>query len=175
MTFATEATERLRLAANGNVGIGTTSPTARLHVNGEIRSQTGGIRFPDNTVQTTAQLVGPAGPAGPAGQRGQACWDLNNNGVGNVATEDRDGDGLVNVDDCRGDPGPSGAPASTFAVCGANTNSCNSACGGSEFVLADLSENGSGTPGAGCSAVADGGSCTSETDLSDTCCVCRVP
>jgi len=174
MSFSTNATERLRVNSTGNVGIGTTSPQSRLHVAGEIRSSSGGIRFPDNTVQTTATLQGPAGPAGPAGQRGQACWDLNNNGVGNVATEDRNGDGLVNVDDCRGDPGPTGVPATSFAVCGTSL-SCNTACGGADNVLGESHENGSGTPGAGCSVTSDTGSCESISTLSDDCCVCRQP
>ncbi len=39
---------------NGNVGIGATIPTQKLEVAGQIYSSTGGIRFPDNTVQTTA-------------------------------------------------------------------------------------------------------------------------
>ena len=38
----------------GNVGIGTTAPTVKLDVAGQIRSSTGGFAFPDNTVQTTA-------------------------------------------------------------------------------------------------------------------------
>lgn len=36
------------------VGIGTTAPTQPLEVNGQIFSSSGGFRFPDNTVQTTA-------------------------------------------------------------------------------------------------------------------------
>lgn len=36
------------------VGIGTTSPSSKLEVAGVIHSTTGGIKFPDNTVQTTA-------------------------------------------------------------------------------------------------------------------------
>jgi hypothetical protein len=39
---------------NGNVGIGTTAPGSKLSVNGTIESQTGGIKFPDGTTQTTA-------------------------------------------------------------------------------------------------------------------------
>ena len=173
MNFRTGGNQnRMTITSTGNVGVGTTSPASRLHVAGEIRTSSGGLRFPDGTLQTTAQAAGPAGPPGPAGQ---ACWDLNNNGVGNLATEDRNGDGVVNVNDCTGPPGPTGVPGTTFAICGANGPSCNSACNGSENVLADFSENGSGTPGAGCSAVADNGSCESISELSDTCCVCRQP
>jgi len=38
----------------GNVGVGTTTPTQKLHVAGTIRSSSGGFMFPDNSVQTTA-------------------------------------------------------------------------------------------------------------------------
>lgn len=43
---------------------------------------------------------GANGTSGTAGADGQACWDLNNNGVGDVATEDINGDGAVDVLDC---------------------------------------------------------------------------
>ena len=39
-------------SASGNVGIGTTNPTARLHIAGTPGAD--GIRFPDGTLQTTA-------------------------------------------------------------------------------------------------------------------------
>ena len=39
---------------SGNVGIGTTAPTSPLTVNGIIESKTGGIKFPDGTIQVTA-------------------------------------------------------------------------------------------------------------------------
>ncbi len=44
--------------------------------------------------------VGATGATGPAGANGISCWDLNQNGVGDVATEDLNGDGVVDVMDC---------------------------------------------------------------------------
>ncbi|MFD2721776.1 hypothetical protein ACFST9_23875 [Hymenobacter monticola] len=43
--------------ASTNVGIGTTAPSQKLEVAGQVYSSTGGFRFPDNTVQTTAAAV----------------------------------------------------------------------------------------------------------------------
>lgn len=51
--------------------------------------------------------TGPAGPAGATGATGATganglnCWDLNGNGVGDLATEDINKDGKVDVNDCR--------------------------------------------------------------------------
>ena len=53
--------------ALGRVGVGTATPARALDVAGVIRSQAGGVEFPDGSVQTTATLQGPAGPAGPPG------------------------------------------------------------------------------------------------------------
>ena len=47
----------MSLQASGNVGIGTTNPTQKLEVAGQVFSNSGGFRFPDNTVQTTATTV----------------------------------------------------------------------------------------------------------------------
>ena len=44
----------------GNVGVGTTSPAQKLSVAGTIESTSGGIKFPDGTVQTTASSSGAA-------------------------------------------------------------------------------------------------------------------
>ncbi|KYG65693.1 hypothetical protein AZI86_01050 [Bdellovibrio bacteriovorus] len=46
---------------NGNVGIGTTGPTEKLEVTGNIKvaGSGNGIKFPDGSVQTTASSTGP--------------------------------------------------------------------------------------------------------------------
>ena len=54
MRFYTNATERLVIAAGGNVGIGTSSPGQKLTVAGTIETTSGGVKFPDGTTQTTA-------------------------------------------------------------------------------------------------------------------------
>ncbi len=41
-----------------SVGIGTSTPTEKLHVTGVIYSDAGGYRFPDGSVQTTAAFTG---------------------------------------------------------------------------------------------------------------------
>jgi hypothetical protein len=48
--------------STGRVGIGTTTPTSPLTVNGTIESTSGGIKFPDGTTQNTA--LGGGVPAG---------------------------------------------------------------------------------------------------------------
>ena len=64
------------LVPNGNVGIGTVSPTQKLTVNGTIESTLGGIKFPDGTVQATAAGVGGGDNLG----NHTATQDLNMNG-----------------------------------------------------------------------------------------------
>ena len=51
----------LTLRGDGKVGIGTTTPRQPLEVAGQIFSNSGGFRFPDNTVQTTAATGATAG------------------------------------------------------------------------------------------------------------------
>jgi hypothetical protein len=61
--------ERMRVTAEGNVGIGTAKPQAPLDVNGLIRTNKG-IVFPDGTILTTAAgLPGEATDAAPVGSR----------------------------------------------------------------------------------------------------------
>jgi hypothetical protein len=47
----------LVVTQTGNVGVGTTPPGQRLEVAGRVYSNTGGFRFPHNTVQTTASVA----------------------------------------------------------------------------------------------------------------------
>ena len=56
--FANRVVEHMRLTAEGNLGIGTPNPQARLDVSGMIRTS-GGIIFPDGSVQTTAVRLFP--------------------------------------------------------------------------------------------------------------------
>ena len=52
---------------------------------------------------------GPQGPAGNPGGDGHHCWDMNQNGVCDLATEDVNFDGVCNVHDCKGSKGDPGA------------------------------------------------------------------
>ena len=49
------------IVESGNVGIGTTNPGEKLTVTGTIESTTGGVKFPDGTLQTTAAEGGVFG------------------------------------------------------------------------------------------------------------------
>jgi hypothetical protein len=53
--------EWMRITSAGNVGIGTTTPAQKLSVAGILESTTGGYKFPDGTIQTTASSGGGGG------------------------------------------------------------------------------------------------------------------
>jgi hypothetical protein len=48
---------RMIIKEGGNVGIGTLNPAAKLEVAGVVHSTTGGFRFPDGTIQTSASTA----------------------------------------------------------------------------------------------------------------------
>ena len=52
------ALEKGSIFDNGNVGIGTATPSSKLEVAGVIHSNTGGIKFPDGTTQISAATGG---------------------------------------------------------------------------------------------------------------------
>lgn len=61
--------ERLRIDSLGNVGIGTTVAGSRVTVGGTIESLSGGYRFPDGTVQSSAydgRILFVSAPASPS-------------------------------------------------------------------------------------------------------------
>jgi trimeric autotransporter adhesin len=66
ISLNTFGTTRMTLDPYGSVGIGTTTPGQKLTVTGTIESTSGGIKFPDGTIQTTASS-GSGGGAGCAG------------------------------------------------------------------------------------------------------------
>lgn len=74
---------RMVLRTNGNVGIGTGTPTQRLSVAGIVESISGGFRFPDGTVQTTAAAPG----AGAWAVNGANIYNTNTGFVGIGVTD----------------------------------------------------------------------------------------
>ncbi len=133
----------------GKVGIGTTNPGQKLTVAGTIESVSGGFRFPDGTVQATAQLIGPPGPQGPTGAQGEP---------GSPGP--------------KGDPGPQGpqGPAvSTSAACvdaSGCSASCGNVCGAGKIVVQVLNTS-------TCSVTSDTGSCSANPyGNCSLCCVC---
>ena len=56
MQFRVNAAERMRIASTGNVGIGTTSPSEKLHVNGNTRV-TGAYYDSNNLPGTSGQIL----------------------------------------------------------------------------------------------------------------------
>ncbi len=78
--------ERMRIAPDGKVGIGTPTPAQMLSVAGTIQSTTGGFLFPDGTAQTTAaRTVSGNNVAFGPGSLGSVTSGTNNAAFGDLA------------------------------------------------------------------------------------------
>jgi len=73
--------EYMRLSAEGNLGIGTTTPTTKLEVADTIYSTVGGFKFPDGSIQATAAGAG-------SGNTLDQAYDQDGAGVGRTITAD---------------------------------------------------------------------------------------
>ena len=86
----------MSLDAAGNVGIGTTIPQSKLAVNGTIESESGGFRFPDGTVQTTAVNNLPGNGSLPFNgtvATSATAFSVTNDGTGRAAYFESSNDG----------------------------------------------------------------------------------
>lgn len=69
--FHTDATARMRISATGDVGIGTASPSEKLHVAGNIRDSLGNVRRIIKSAETSGTLT-----AASANQRIRASGNI---------------------------------------------------------------------------------------------------
>ncbi|HEV2859460.1 MAG TPA: tail fiber domain-containing protein [Pyrinomonadaceae bacterium] len=122
--FTGKEQERVRVTADGRVGVGTSSPEEALDVAGTIRAQ-GGIRFADGTVLTSAaQLKSPAAVLSAAVVAGDGTMQTMASGVGTSGRLSKwiDGAGTLgdsSVSDVNGNVGiGTASPTQKFEMVG---------------------------------------------------------
>ncbi|AEA43665.1 tail fiber domain-containing protein [Fluviicola taffensis] len=116
-------------APNNYVG-GSANPTATLEVNSwgatNVAGGNSGLRF--TNLNTTSPTIANPGTGVlavnasgdviyvPQITNGLACWDLNGNGVFDLATEDMNSNGIADVGDCQGTVGATGPTGPTGPI-----------------------------------------------------------
>lgn len=85
---------KLGLSANGNLGVGITTPSSKLTVAGTIESTTGGIKFPNGTTQITAAVTSETDPQVGTLTNGKWCTS---DGSAVHCTSDAPGGGAVSL------------------------------------------------------------------------------
>ena len=132
-------TEKMRITENGNVGIGTTTPSSKLTVNGTIETTVGGVKFPDGTEQTTAA---PQHYVGEFYGGGIVVYVYDNGRHGLIAS----------LDDLDGGNG------AEWGLSGTDVPDCESAWDGASNTAAIIAAGGAATEAAGlCDNYAGGG------------------
>ena len=135
----------------GKIGIGTTTPTSPLTVQGMIETTMGGLKFPDGTIQSTAGLIGVARDATLKGD-GSAGSPLGVAVPLILSGDVSNGNGVITVTNTA-----AGGPA-VFAVGG----NANATIGGGSGLLS-LGGTGLNTSPGGTGLVSFGGSASSSS------------
>jgi hypothetical protein len=78
------STDGQLVLGNGNVGIATTNPSEQLQVDGVIHSMSGGFKFPDDSVQTTAATGSFVLPYAGSTSSGGTAFSVTNNSTGHA-------------------------------------------------------------------------------------------
>lgn len=123
--------ERMRIAADGKVGIGTAGPASQLlTVAGIIESTTGGFKFPNATTQVTAVPSGSANGQVPTWNGDAGTWapaaeaDPTVNSLGKASLSPTNGQSVS----WNGDAGvwaPISGATTTVTVKGSDGNNCD--------------------------------------------------
>jgi len=160
----------LTVVPGRRVGINTNTPSQTLTVRGLIEtinvsgSSLGGIKFPDGSIQSTAQLVGPLGPKGDTGSPGTPGQPGSTGPAGLP--------GLTGATGAKGDKGDKGDPGlpsqQTVALCGQSASCIN------PWITVSQSSAGLGTGlSVSCTGMNGTVTCAATASAGAICVVCR--
>jgi hypothetical protein len=113
LMFATGTTERMRITANGNVGIGTTTPTAKLAVNGPATASSISLTSPGLSLTTVGDVgIGTNNPSVTLEVNGSAYVS----GLGSIGTDNGMYAGTIPGQQIFLRPGSAGMPPSPMGL-----------------------------------------------------------